>query len=148
MQSRLGSGFTLIEIVCALALLAGALVTLAGLFVLAPRQIESGRGTTAALSAARRILEDLESVGFAGLPASLGADPAAVAHRVETGVDAAASRWASDLSTELGRARAVVDLRALGGASFGEARAVRVTVTVHWNESTRARRLRLVTVRT
>ena len=148
MRSRPGSGFTLIEIVCALALLAGALVTLAGLFVLAPRQIESGRGTTAALTAARRILEDLETLGFASLPAALGADPAAVTHRIETGTDSAASRWSSDLSAELRSARAVVELRALGGASLGEARAVRVTVTVHWKETTRARRLRLVTVRT
>ena len=57
-------GFSLVEVVLALGLMAGVLISIAGLFILGSKQVESGRTASEALSVARGILEEIDGWGF------------------------------------------------------------------------------------
>ena len=51
MRRRDEKGFSLIEVVIALGLLAGVLIAIAGLFILGGRSVKSGRTSSEALAA-------------------------------------------------------------------------------------------------
>ncbi|NIM00001.1 MAG: hypothetical protein GTN89_03390, partial [Acidobacteria bacterium] len=53
------AGFSLVEVIVALGLLAGVLVSVAGMFVIGERQVVRGRHQSTALAAAQTILEEI-----------------------------------------------------------------------------------------
>jgi prepilin-type N-terminal cleavage/methylation domain-containing protein len=77
-------GFSLIEVVVALALLAGVLISIAGLFVIGARQVESGREATEALSVARGIVEQMNKWGFHQTYELFGANGSAATYTWDT----------------------------------------------------------------
>lgn len=146
------AGFSLVEVILALALLAGVLVSIAGLFVLGGRQVRSGRATTQALSVARSILEETHAWGFHELPARLGTDGSTVSHTVDSRTEPRARRWQDRLDGQLRNAFASVRIESIGTGTgtppaLEDASAVRVSVEVRWEEGARRRSLRLATVR-
>ena len=50
MRRRGDSGFSLVEVVIAMALLAGVLIAISGLFIIGGAQVKSGRKSTEALA--------------------------------------------------------------------------------------------------
>jgi type II secretory pathway component PulJ len=52
MRGRKETGFSLVEVVIALGLLAGVLITISGLFVMGAKQVKSGRASSEALAVA------------------------------------------------------------------------------------------------
>jgi type II secretory pathway pseudopilin PulG len=150
------AGFSLIEVIAALGLLAGILISIAGLFVIGDRQVKSGRNSSEALAVARAILEEMDGWSFDQLYALYGSDGTTANYTVRS-TDAAqpeAPKWQAELDTNLYNPApglgpfAEIRFDALDdAATLGSAPAIRVEVTVYWTEGLRGRQVRLVTVR-
>ena len=144
------SGFTLVEIVAALGLLAVTLVAVGRLAATARRSIEAGRTSSAALGVARGILDQIDDTGFESTWRALGVDGSTASARVDSRGCPWADTWQTILGRSLGRAHAEIDLATIApdrSTPLAAAAAIRVVVTIHWTEGLRARRVRLVTVR-
>ncbi len=145
------SGFTLVENLVALGLFAVALVAIGGLAVSARRLLDAGRTSSVALGVARGILDELSGTSFEGTWQVLGLDGSSASESVDSRACPWAASWQATLARSLGRSHARVELATIAPATstpLASAEAIRVVVTVHWIEGPRARRVRLVTVRT
>jgi len=145
------AGFSLVEVIVAMGLLAGVLVAVAGMFVIGQREVQSGRGSTEALAVARAMMEELQGLGFQqtyGLfqEASCNAN-ADVSCTVNTAANPNAVRWQNLLDEGLREARAEVQFESLNGGVLAAATALRIRITVYWTEGDRARHLSVATVR-
>jgi prepilin-type N-terminal cleavage/methylation domain-containing protein len=154
------SGFSLVEVIIALALLAGVLITISGLFVVGAKQVKSGRTSSEGLAVAREIQEVMHGWGYAQLWTRFGYDGLATTYTVDTRSCGACTAWQTTLSTKLGPS-AYADIRiesvanAIGTVTdFADAsgailaKSIRVTVTAHWEELPgRNRSITLGTVR-
>jgi prepilin-type N-terminal cleavage/methylation domain-containing protein len=144
-------GFSLIEVLLSLGLLAGVLVATASLFVVSDRSVKGGRTASAALSVARSIIEEIEDWGFDQTYRAFGLDGSLAAYALDTRSNAYAVKWQATLSEKLQDGRATIELESLspGGVapSLAGAQAIRVLVTVHWDEGPRRRSIQLATVR-
>jgi len=139
-------GTTLLDVLAAIALLAGTVAGTAGLLTLAARQIASAGNTTHALAVARDILERTHDWSARRLARALRCDQELPACEV--------SFASGDTSPEIGAmefgvvgGRAELRLDALDASSLVGATAVRVTVRVSWTERARRRRVHLVSVK-
>ncbi|MDX1389697.1 MAG: prepilin-type N-terminal cleavage/methylation domain-containing protein [Acidobacteriota bacterium] len=149
MQRDRQHGFSLVEVVVALGILAGLLISIAGLFVLGTRQVDSGRHATEALAVATGIVEETEGWGFRQLYELFEIPPSWNRAELDTRSDPRASSWQPAIGASLheGYARIVIEAVGSGLPTFADARAIRVTVVVHWREGSRPRSVRLATVR-
>jgi Tfp pilus assembly protein PilV len=145
------AGISLIEVVCSLGLLAGVLVSTTSMFALGNRQVASGRTASEALSIAQSVLEEMQGWSFGQTYAVYGFDGTATSSTVDTRTNAYASKWQSALSSELLNGYATIALDSLGPTlpvpALDSTQAIRVIVTVHWEEGRRQRKVRLGTVR-
>lgn len=143
------SGFSLVEVVIALGLLAGVLITISGLFIIGNRQVKSGRTQSEALAVAETILEEMDGWGFRQTYQLFGFDGTATSHSVDSRVNAYASKWQPVLDESLANSWAIVDITSLGTGppTLATTKAIRVVVTVNWSEGARNRQVRVGTVR-
>jgi hypothetical protein len=146
LQRPEAKGTSLTEVVIAMGLLAGLLVSVAGLLTLGNRHVRGGARASQALTVARTVLEDLEVVGYDRAYRSLGCDGALPACRAASGQPVVAA-WHELAETDLHAPRVEVRIEALGAISLDGARALRITVTVGWREGLRERRVQLTTLR-
>lgn len=144
-------GFSLVEVVVALGLLAGVLLSIASLLVLSSRKVNSGRSSSEALSVAGDILEQMEGWGFRQVHSEFNCDGTADSCLVSSLSDPGAAPWQARLTETLGQGRAEIQLdgfdEAGAASALDAARAIRVTVSVFWVEGLRPRSLRLATLR-
>jgi prepilin-type N-terminal cleavage/methylation domain-containing protein len=145
-------GFSLIELVVALGLLAGVLISISGMFVFGGRQVKSGRTSSEALSVARDILEEINGWGFHETYARFGYDGSQPSYTVDTRTNSfAKSNWQGILDQKLLNAYAIIEIRSLSYSgsppNLNATRAIRVLVTVNWREGGRSRSVQLGTVR-
>ena len=144
-------GISLVEVIFSLGLLAGVLVSTASMLVLGNRQIDSGRKASVALSISQSVLEEMQGWGFRQTYAVYGYDGTATSYTVDTRSNSYAAKWQSTLSSKLFRGYATIALDSLGPTlpvpALDSTRAIRVIVTVHWEEGSRLRSVRLGTVR-
>ena len=148
-------GFSLIEVVVALALLAGVLISIAGLFVIGARQVESGRESTEALSVARGIVEQINKWGFHQTYELFGANGNAATYTWDTRTitdppTTGMAKWQPMLTQKSPGAYATNTVSSLGPGTppvLNLTRAMRVVVTVRWAERLRQRQVQLATVR-
>jgi prepilin-type N-terminal cleavage/methylation domain-containing protein len=144
-------GFSLPEVVVALGLLAAALISIAGLFVVGARQVVSGRNSSLALAAARTMLEETSRWSLRQSYRLFGFDGAATSYSVDTRTNGYAARWQPLLSPALAGGYATIEIQALGPGpappNLSAAGAIRLLVTVSWDEGPRHRSARLGTVR-
>lgn len=151
MAPRWMQGFSLVEVVVALGLLAGILVSTTSLLVLGSRQVKSGRTASEALSAAHSILEEMQGWGFHQVYVEYGFDGTATSYTVDTRTNGFANKWQSYLSAKLRNGYAIITLRSLAPSSpappLASTQALRVKVMVHWEEGSRTRNVQLATVR-
>lgn len=146
MRIRDERGFSLVEVVIALGLLAGVLITISGLFVVGAKQVKSGRTSSEALAVAKEIHEGMYGWGYSQLWEAFGYDGQAATYTVDTRSCAACNSWQATLATKLGPSAyanikldsvanaigAVSNLADASGAIL--AKSVRVSVTVYWTE--------------
>jgi prepilin-type N-terminal cleavage/methylation domain-containing protein len=151
MELRRKGGFSLIEVVVALGLLAAVLISVSGLFVLAHRQVDSGRKHSVALSVARDILEEMDGWGFRQLYMEYGFDGSASSYTADSRSNDVAAGWQEALNAELQSSYAEILIESLDEAgsppALTAARGIRVQITVHWMEGLRPRSVRLASVR-
>jgi len=150
-ERRSSGGFSLVEVVIALGLLGGVLVAVAGMFVMGGRHVASGRNGTEALAVGRAIVEELDGLGFHQIY-DVFDDPACAPLRdvtcsVDSRANAYSVRWQQILDDSLPESWAEIRFESIDGLPLSLSRAIRVRVSVFWNEAGRARHLALVTVR-
>jgi prepilin-type N-terminal cleavage/methylation domain-containing protein len=149
---RRQGGFTLVEVILALALLGTVMISISGLFVLGARQLKSGRAQSSALSVGRDIMEEMHGWHYDRLYTAFGEDGSATSYTVDTRTNAFASRWQPvlDESFEPGAYAEVLVQSVDGSLSpplLREATCIRVQVRVHWREGERDREIALATIR-
>ena len=148
---RVGRGFSLVEVVIALGLLAGVLIAISGLFVLANRQLDGGRNNSIALATARDILAEMDGWVFRQVYTTFGFDGAAGAYTVDTRANGYAARWQAELESRLAESHAEIVIESAvdsgSGPALRSARAIRVRITVYWSEGLRSRQVSLATLR-
>jgi type II secretory pathway pseudopilin PulG len=164
MQRTGQHGFSLVEVVIALGLLAGVLIAIGGLFIIGGRQVKSGRTSSEALAAAKEIQEEMAGWGFAQLWSNFGYNGAATTYTVDCRSNTANNlcpTWENTIRTKLGTtAYATLKIDSVTPATGSApnffdtstnnilARNVRVTVTVNWTEvNGRNRSTQVVTTR-
>jgi prepilin-type N-terminal cleavage/methylation domain-containing protein len=152
MKGRRQKGFSLVEVIVALGLLAGVLIAIAGLFTIGGKQVKSGRTATEALSVARGILEEMDAWSYRQTYQLYGFDGTANNYTVDTRTNSYASKWQPNIDDKLFNGYGNIVLESVGPGTgsppaMNASRAVRVTVTVHWDEGQRHRTVRLGTVR-
>jgi len=162
MKRRDERGFSLIEIVIALGLLAGVLISVAGLFVLGGRSVKSGRTSSEALAAGKQVVEAMNGWAFAQLWTNFGYDGLAKTYTVDTTTCLTADcvAWQSSLVSKLGpTAKATIQIESVSQAAlaipdfadntgYTTAKNVRLTVNVNWTQVPgRARHVTVVTTR-
>jgi Tfp pilus assembly protein PilV len=154
-------GFSLVEIVIALGLLAGVLIAIGGLFVLGGRSVKSGRTSSEALTAGKQIVEAMDGWAFTQLWDNFGLAGTANTYTVDTKtcVTADCTSWQSALVSKLGttaHATIKIDSVAQGALAVPDfvtggsvtAKNVRITVNVLWTQITgRGRQVSVVTTR-
>lgn len=147
---RSEKGFSLVEVVVALGLLAGVLIAISGLFILGGRQVKSGRTSTEALAVGRRIVEEMDGWGFGQTYQLFGWDGSATSYSADTRTNSYASKWQPILNAGLLNGYATIQVSSLANSGtpvLSATRAMRVLVTVHWDEGIRHRSVQLGTVR-
>lgn len=139
-------GFSLVEVVIALGLLAGVLISIAGLFIIGGKQVKSGRTSSEAMALAREIHEEMNAFGYTQIWGYFGYNGQATTYTVDTRTNASCTAWQNTLRTKLGTgAYANIKLDSVTNAAgttnnFADAggnvlaRTVRVSVTVNWTE--------------
>jgi Tfp pilus assembly protein PilV len=153
MRRKSERGMSLIEVILALGLLAGVLISVAGMFVMSERQVKSGKTATQALAVARAINEEINGWGFNQTYGVFGSDGTAATYTYDTRVNAYAGKWQTllDNGLELGSFATinVASSQLAGGATptLDAAKAIKVTVTVFWSEGARNRNVRVMAVR-
>ncbi|HEX6851642.1 MAG TPA: prepilin-type N-terminal cleavage/methylation domain-containing protein [Candidatus Polarisedimenticolaceae bacterium] len=156
MHSRNERGFSLVELILALGLLAGVMLAIAGMFSIGGKQVKSGRTSSEALAVGRQILEEMNGWAYRQTYENFGLDGAAASYSVDTRANTStfAQKWHATLQSKLGAsAYATIALSSVVGTGTAPvmnsavAKNYRVTVTVHWNEITRPRTVTVATVR-
>ncbi len=117
-------GFSLIEVIVALALLAAVLLTISGLFIQGGQSVNTGRDLTEATSLATSILEEMDKWAFTQLYTNFcvaGTATTMTAFRSDAFSCAtmttlgAASRWQTEISKRLPNGYAEVTATPAGG---------------------------------
>jgi type II secretory pathway pseudopilin PulG len=148
---RREDGFSLVEVIIALALLAGVLISMIGLFVLGGQQVKSGRTASEALAVAQSILEEMQGWGFHQTHLGYGLDGSATSYTIDTLNNSTASQWQPLLDSKLLNSYATIEIISVGptnpAPSLATTRSIRLIVTVHWEEGIRARSIQLGAVR-
>jgi Tfp pilus assembly protein PilV len=162
MSTRGDKGFSLIEVVIALGLLAGVLIAVGGLFVMGGKSVKSGRTSSEALATGKEILEEMNGWGYAQLWTNFNLAGTATTYTVDTQTCTTAdcTSWQSSLVAKLGTsAHATIQLDSVAQGSLSvpnfvdgsgniTAKNVRVTISVLWTQVTgRNRSVQIVTNR-
>lgn len=156
MRRRDERGFSLVELVLALGLMAGVLISIAGLFSLGGRQIKSGRASSAALASGKLIVEEMNGWAFRQTYELLGFDGTQNTYTLDTrtNTNEFAVKWGDSVRRALGPSAyvtVVVSSLAKTGTppalNDNATRSIRVVVNVRWNELARPRSATVATVR-
>ena len=155
-------GFSLIEVIVALALLAAVLLTISGLFIQGGQSVNTGRDLTEATSIATSILEHMDKWAYNQLYTNFCVTSSSAAFSFTTspapgcatfnaipGAGAGTSTWQSEINKRLPNAKATIEVTPIGSTNghFDTAKGIRVKVTVDWVLKLRARQVSLETVR-
>ncbi|HXH27582.1 MAG TPA: hypothetical protein VNL37_00960 [Candidatus Polarisedimenticolia bacterium] len=130
-------GFSLIEVVLAIGLLAGVLISIASMFLLGGRQVKTGKTITEATTMANDFMEQLEQRSFTALYTSLGAAATDTTKTVFSNVTGSPiASWQPTISAALQQGVASVTIlpKGPGTPTFGSATGIRVTVTLTWSD--------------
>ena len=146
------SGFSLVEVILALGLLGGVLVSISGLFVLGGQGVKSGKEMTEGLSVAQDVMEEIKSFSYRTTYEFFGATDTSTGVSLDSSVPGnPADQWQPGIDAKLYQGRALIGVTPVGGPDappqMGSADYLRVLVTVEWKEGLRTRSVRLQTLR-
>ena len=146
---RFEAGMSMIEVLIALGIMAGVLISVASLFVLGGQRVKGGRDMTQALAVASDITEDLRTQGYLTMPESMpsccgGSCDAVTGCTVDSRTDAfALAEWQPWVDQELYLGHAEITITPLGGtvtpSTFASSESIRVHVEILWMEGTSER---------
>ncbi len=143
-------GFSLVEVIIAMGMLAGVLISIAGMYILGGRQVKAGKTMTVATSMCHDIMESFDNQSFVSLYTNLGATTSDTTKtRLSTDSTSPIYPWNTEIRQKLQNGAASVTIVPLGSGTpnFGSATAIRMTVTLTWNELGRPQTVSLSTVR-
>jgi ABC-type lipoprotein release transport system permease subunit len=134
---RREGGFSFIEILVAIGVLAGVLVSIATMFILGGRQVKTGKTITQATTFAHALMETYDTQSFVSLYTGLGAAATDTSRTVYSNVTGSPiASWHAEIAKKLENGVARVDLLPIGPGTpnFGTAVALRLTVRITWSE--------------
>ena len=152
-RNRSGSGeagFSLIEVIIAIGVLGGVMLSIASMFIMGGRQVKTGKTLTEATTLAQDLMEQFDKESFNALYLNLGAASSDTTRTVlSTTTGSPIQGWQTEIARKLDSGSASVRIDAMGPSSpnFGAAAGIKVTVTISWNELGRAQSVGLSTVR-
>ena len=144
------AGFSLIEVVIAIGVLAGVLLSIASMFIMGGRAVKTGKTLTEATTLAQDLMEQFDKESFSALYLNLGAVATDSNRTVLSNVGGSPiAAWQAEIARKLNNGFASVRLDAMGPGTpnFGAAAGIKVTVRVSWNELGRAQSVAVATVR-
>ncbi len=167
-QRETQRGFSLIEVLVSLGLLAGVMVAISSLFIFGGKEVKSGRQMTEAYSIAHDILEEIDRMTYTQawsffVPSSV--NPAvdtsytvstASTTGMSTAAAAAINAYKAAIDSKFNQGVATLEFEALDAAGAaakldstvaGGGMALRVTVRVEWYEGVNQRYVHLRSVR-
>ena len=143
-------GFSLIEVVIAIGILAGVLLSICSMFILGGRQLKTGKTMTEATTIGHDIMETFDKLSFTALYTTFGAAATDTTKTVASNSGTnAISPWQPEITRKLDNGSASVTVLAMGPGTpnFGSALGIRMTVTVTWTELGRQQTVALSTTR-
>jgi Tfp pilus assembly major pilin PilA len=149
-RDRSEGGFSLIEVVIAIGVLAGVLLSICSMFILGGRQLKTGKTVTEATTICHAIMESFDSLSFTALYTTFGAAATDTTMTVSsTTTGSAIQPFQTEIARKLDNGVATVTIipRGPGTPNFGTAAGIRMTVTVTWTELARPQSVSLSTVR-
>ena len=144
------SGFSLVEVILAIGILAGLMLSIASMFILGGRQVKTGKTITQATALAQDLMEEFDKESFTALYTRLGAGAGDSTRTVlSTTTGSPIAGWQTEVARKLDNGVATVTIDAVGNGTpnFGTAAGIRVTVNIGWNELGRPQNVRMSTVR-
>lgn len=148
--ARGARGFSLVEVIIAIGVLAGLLLSIATMFILGGRQVKNGKTITQATALVQDIMEEFDRASFTGLYTTLGAASTDTTRTVlSTTSGSPIQPWQTEIQRKLNNGVATVTIDAVGNGTpnFGVAAGIRLTVDVSWNELGQAHSVRMSTLR-
>lgn len=148
------SGFSLLEVIFALAILGVVMISISGMFTLATRELDRGRAQTASTTVARDVIEEMTGWSYRDLWRAFGRDGSATRYVIDSRVDPQSAAWQTLLDEALGNEDGWIEITiaSLNGTSsppaLRDSVAVRVVVTVQWRQGLHTRTVQIATVRT
>ncbi|HEV8702731.1 MAG TPA: hypothetical protein VGV60_15760 [Candidatus Polarisedimenticolia bacterium] len=149
-RGRSEGGFSLIEVVIAIGVLAGVLLSICSMFIMGGRQVKTGKTVTEATAICHAIMESFDSLSFTALYTTFGAAATDTTMTVtSTTTGSAIQPWQTEIARKLNNGVATLTIipRGPGTPNFGQATGIRMTVTVTWTELARPQSVSLSTVR-
>ncbi len=149
-RGRNDRGFSLVEVVIAIGVLAGVLLSICSMFILGGRQLKTGKTMTEATTICHAIMESFDGLSFTALYTTFGAAASDTTMSVaSTTTGSAIASWQAEISRKLDSGVATVAIlpQGPGTPNFGTATGIRMTVTVTWTELARPQSVSLSTVR-
>jgi prepilin-type N-terminal cleavage/methylation domain-containing protein len=143
-------GFSLVEVIIAIGVLSGVLVSISSMFLLGGRQVKVGKTMTMATAICHDIMESFDTRSFTALYVDLGAASTATTHTVFSNVSGSAIQaWQTEITRKLegGVASVAITPMGPGTPNFGSAIGIRINVNLTWNELGRPQTVRLSTTR-
>jgi Tfp pilus assembly protein PilV len=149
-RGRRESGFSLIEVILAIGVMSGVLLSIASMFIMGGRQVKTGKTITEATALAQDLMEAFDKQSFVALYTQLGA---ATTDSTFTVLSTATGSPIVSWQTEIGRkfangvGQVTIDAMGNGTPTFGSCTGIKLTVTVSWSELGRPQSVKLSTVR-
>ena len=147
---RAERGFSLIEVMLAIGILSGVMISVSSMFMLGGRQVKAGKTMTQATAICHDIMEMFETTSFASLYTDLGAAATdTTVSAVSTTGGSILEPWQVEIDGKLENGVATVTVTPLGPGTpnFGAATALRVVISVDWNELGHPTTVRMSSIR-
>jgi len=146
------SGFSLIEVTLALGLLATVMISIASLFIMGGKFVHGGKSNTTATAITHEIMERIDQLAYPDTYIYFGGSAVTTSLSVQTTtIGNNANQWHAEIASKLGvLAKGTISVTPLGGASplnMGSSSALKVNVSVTWNELGRTRSVSLQEIR-
>jgi hypothetical protein len=141
-------GFSLVEVVIAIGVLAGVLLSICSMFILGARQLKGGKTMTEATAIAHDIMETFNKLSYNALYTTFGAVDTSTSVSISTSSGTnPITPWQAEVVRKLANGVATATLVPVGGTNFGNGKGIKMMVVVSWNELGRAQSVSLATVR-
>ena len=142
------AGFSLVEVVLAIGLLAGVLLSICSMFILGGKQLKTGKTLTEATALAHAIMETFDNMSYTSLYTSFGAADTDTSKTATSNSGTnPLNQFQAEIDRKLAAGSATIVLTQIGGTNFGDARGIKVVTTLNWSELGRAQSVTIGTVR-